>query len=193
MPSYIQLTRNTCLSPSAERDDGLTGQISLLLTGSSYIYTGHMLLEKLDDLSVTRCRVLDLKNMRGKIITGEYLERIDFGIDPGDSLLFYTGLAPNFATPLYREQPVFDLSAGRWLAVKQPAQVGIDCGGLTLDPTPAEIDQILTIHNIPVLKNLVNLDKLFGHRATLFSFPLKISGYRLLPLTALAERAFTRT
>ncbi len=123
---------------------------------------------------------LEMFTGKGVLIDVRGEEKIEFResfrtkIQPGDIVLFYSGLDNLFGTPQYfTDYPDITEELARYLADQHVKIVGLDW--VSPDHEPYLIHDILFKSNILILENLTNLDQLLN--ATdfeVFAFPLKI-------------------
>ena len=122
--------------------------------------------------------LLDLreKSAPNKAITIEDLRSAglpDKDILKGKRLVLYTGWAekqwdqPNF----YEENPYIHVETAEFLSTSGIVALGVDCGVDMEYPYP--VHTIMLGAGIPLIENLVNLDKL-PKNFTLIAFPLKV-------------------
>ena len=106
-------------------------------------------------------------------------------IRKNDIVLFWTGHTEKAGTSgFFRDNPVISEKIARQLAAKGVKMVGID--SFTPDNEPYESHKILFEGNIPIVENLVNLDKLKGKIFTCYILPLNITEADGAPCRAIA-------
>lgn len=93
-------------------------------------------------------------------------------IQPGDTVVFHTGLSQHFHKPEYfTDSPAIPEDIARYLADQHVSMVGVDMG--TVDRPPFTIHKILLNADILILENLTNLAKL-PETFTIMALPLKL-------------------
>jgi len=136
----------------------------------------HMTLDArmMDDLP------LEMFTGKGVLIDVRGEEKIEFResfrkmIQPGDIVLFYSGLDNLFGTPQYfTDYPDITDELARFLANQYVKIVGLDW--VSPDHEPYPIHDILFNNNVLILENLTNLGQLLhATNFEVFAFPLKI-------------------
>ena len=110
-------------------------------------------------------------NARGKKQTKPYLN----GVKRNDIVFFFTGHIEKAYSPLFfKNNPVITKETAKKLIDKKVKIVGID--SFSPDNEPFEIHKMFFKHDILIVENLVNLDKLNGRRFQCYILPLKIQG-----------------
>ncbi|HSX30633.1 MAG TPA: cyclase family protein [Candidatus Saccharimonadales bacterium] len=95
------------------------------------------------------------------------------GIQPGDIVLFHTGLSKAYHEAVYYESyPAMREDVARYLVGQKVKMVGVDMCGLDYEPFP--IHKILLSSDVLIIENLANLDQLTGKAFDVYALPLKI-------------------
>lgn len=123
---------------------------------------------------------LEMFTGKGVLIDVRGEEKIEFResfrkmIQPGDIVLFYSGLDLIFGTPQYfTDYPDITDELARFLAGQRVKIVGLDW--VSPDHEPYPIHDILFKSNVLILENLTNLGQLLhATNFEVFAFPLKI-------------------
>jgi kynurenine formamidase len=99
----------------------------------------------------------------------------DVGIQPGDIVLFCTGMGEHFHEPVYFETyPVMSEEIARYLVEQKVSMVGLDtCSADNAEGFP--VHKILLGGEVLIIENLANLDQLLGKPCTVFALPLKLA------------------
>lgn len=114
---------------------------------------------------------------RGRLVTvGESgfsvaaLERA--GVEPGDIVLFHTGMSERFYEPSYfQDYPAMSEEVARYLVERGVKMVGLDTGGA--DNDGLHIHQILLDGGVLIIENLTNLKALQDKEFTVYALPVK--------------------
>jgi kynurenine formamidase len=100
-------------------------------------------------------------------------------VQPGDIVLFYTGMAAKFHEPIYfKTYPAMSEEIAAYLVEKKVKMVGVDTcsmdnGGDSTEMFP--IHKILLAAEVLLIENLTNLDRLIGKGCTVYALPLKLA------------------
>lgn len=95
------------------------------------------------------------------------------GAKEGDIVFFWTGHSEKMhSSDFFKNNPVLSEETAEKLVGKKAKIIGID--SYTPDNAPYEIHKMLFRHDILIVENLVNLDKLAGKRFMCYALPLKI-------------------
>ena len=120
----------------------------------------------------------------GQIVAVDAQNRSEIGIDlvkdlvkKDDIVLFYTGWSDKLHDPNYfYNYPSISLSCAQYLVNQKVKMVGID--GPSVDYAPFAIHKLLLAHDILIIENLTNLQKLLGlDNIELLAFPLKLDAH----------------
>lgn len=135
--------------------------------------------------------VLDFTDIRKRVpITAKRVqeEAAKAGrIRPGDIVLCNLGYADRYGLPEYAESPYFSAEAITWLAESGMKLMGVDAGGVELPQSEEHTNHsTLFTHNIPLIENVANLDKLPDKRFKLCAFPYPIKGVESFPVRVVA-------
>ena len=141
---------------------------------------------------------IELERFRSRAFTVDvsYVQgrRIQFGdlknlpqINPGESILFYTGWSKFRGTDLYMNHPEIDIDVIHWCLDSKFNFVGIDTPGLGLGDHHLLADKTLCTNGIYIIENLVNLDRIKQTFCTLACFPLKRNNVNAQWARVLAE------
>lgn len=122
------------------------------------------------DRFMGKAKVIDVRN-RAQISYLQYFNQI---IYEGDIILFYTGWAKSYTSAdYYTKHPVLTQDLADFLVRRKVKLVGIDSPSPDYEPFP--IHKTLLKHNILIIENLCNLDKLLSYpKFEIIAFPLKI-------------------
>mgnify|MGYP001563560923 CR=1 FL=1 len=94
-------------------------------------------------------------------------------VQPNDIVFFFTGhTSKAYSADFFKDNPIISIETVERLIEKKVKIVGID--SYTPDNKPFETHKLLFKHNILIVENLVNLDKLNGKRFKCYILPLKI-------------------
>lgn len=110
-------------------------------------------------------------------ITGSEMEERGHHINEGDILLIKTGLSRFYGTPQYK-RPYLEMEAVEWMVEKRIRCLGIDCSGIENRAVDNhEINhRTLFRHDIPLIEDMNNLDRLKENRVFFIALPLPIVG-----------------
>lgn len=107
-------------------------------------------------------------------------------VTEGEVVLFFTGWCSNANTKEYfSNNPVLSRETAEELVEKKVKLVGID--SFTTDNLPCEIHKLFFRHDILIVENLMNLDKILGKKFRFYVMPLKIKGSDGAPCRVIAE------
>jgi len=108
-------------------------------------------------------------------------------IKAGDIVLCNLGYADRYGEPAYAESPYFTAEAITWLAESGIKLMGVDAGGVELPRSENHTNHsTLFRHNIPLIENVANLNKLTVNRFRLCAFPYPIKGVESFPVRVVA-------
>lgn len=108
-------------------------------------------------------------------------------IKTGDIVLCNLGYADRYGEPSYSESPYFTAEAISWLAESGMKLLGVDAGGVELPRSENHTNHsTLFSHNIPLIENVANLNKLPAGRFRLCAFPYPIKGVESFPVRVVA-------
>lgn len=94
-------------------------------------------------------------------------------VKAGDFVFFCTGHTNKaFSSEFFRNNPVISLETAQELVTKKVSVVGLD--SYSPDNAPFEVHKLLFKHDIRILENLVNLEKVCGKRFQCVILPLNI-------------------
>jgi len=136
--------------------------------------------------------VLDLtyKNP-GDAITAKDLEKASGGrVKPSNIVLILTGMAGYWGQEEYlTKYPYLTEDAAKWLVDSKVKLVGVDW--LTIEEFGSKglAHHALLSAGIPIVENLVNLDKIKDERVLFACFPIKLAGVDGAPVRAVAMRS----
>jgi kynurenine formamidase len=107
-------------------------------------------------------------------------------IEKGCIIILYTGMEKYWPKP--REQHT-ELSeeAVEHLLQYEPKMIGADSLALDFVKNNFKAHKAILGANIPIIEDLVNLDKLIGKTFDVMAFPLKIDGLEASPARVLAK------
>lgn len=115
----------------------------------------------------------------------------NYGIMKNDTILINTNWVLNRALDKYfNKNPGLSEAAAKYLAEAEINLVGID--GPSIDPaTDHDFNshRIFSANDIPIIENLINLDKLLNKKFTFVALPLKLKNCSGSPVRALAIMA----
>jgi arylformamidase len=142
-------------------------------------------------------RLTIYKNIKVLKIEKEDDEKIEvddlrnYGIMKNDTILINTNWVLNRALDKYfNKNPGLSEAAAKYLAEAEINLVGID--GPSIDPaTDHDFNshRIFSANDIPIIENLINLDKLLNKKFTFVALPLKLKNCSGSPVRALAIMA----
>jgi arylformamidase len=142
-------------------------------------------------------RLTIYKNIKVLKIEKEDDEKIEvddlrnYGIMKNDTILINTNWVLNRALDKYfNKNPGLSEAAAKYLAEAEINLVGID--GPSIDPaTDHDFNshRIFSANDIPIIENLMNLDKLLNKKFTFVALPLKLKNCSGSPVRALAIMA----
>ncbi|HWZ65974.1 MAG TPA: cyclase family protein [Patescibacteria group bacterium] len=97
------------------------------------------------------------------------------GIQPGDLVLFYTGMSSRYHQSIYFEiYPVMSSELAQWLVKQKVKMVGVDACSV-------DNQKDLTIHKallggeVLIIENLTNLEQLLGKDFIVYALPIKLN------------------
>lgn len=95
-------------------------------------------------------------------------------IQPGDIVLFHTGMSEHYHEPVYFERyPAMSEEIARYLVERKVKMVGVDAGGVdNADGFP--VHKILLAGNVLIIENLTNLAQLTDKEFTVYALPIKL-------------------
>lgn len=95
-------------------------------------------------------------------------------IQPGDIVLFYTGMSEHYHEPIYFETyPVMSQDIAQWLINRKIKMVGVDAGSVdSQDDFP--IHKVLLGAEVLIIENLTNLKELLGKDFMVYALPVKL-------------------
>jgi arylformamidase len=134
-----------------------------------------------------KTKVLEIKKRNNDIIGVDDLKAFD--INNNDTILINTGWSSNrFSDNYFKNNPGLSKQASEYLSDLQINLVGIDSPNI--DPAIDEnfnAHKVLSARNIPIIENLVNLDKIKGNSNFIFiALPLNLKGCSGSPIRAIA-------
>lgn len=136
--------------------------------------------------------VIDAADVVGEDgVTDALLERLarDQGVEvrSGDIVLLRTWKGP-WGAPGFHEAKGLALSGARWLADRGAKVLGTDISILERDnhDMGRPVHLFVLGRRIPIIENLVNLDRIGAHRFFFVGLPLKIRGATGSPIRAVA-------
>ena len=107
-------------------------------------------------------------------------------VKPGDFVFFFTGYSDHiYEKDYFEKNPVISESIIRKLIEKEISILGID--SFTPDNQPYPLHKLLFSHNIRIVENLANLDKISQQRFFCYIFPLNIKNADGAPCRVVAE------
>lgn len=133
--------------------------------------------------------VIDVTKIDGWI--NEKILKSYEAIEAAEFILIYTGHSHAYGKPeYYAEFPLLDISAVDYLvALSKKNLKGIGIDTLSIDPIePASIDRhkILLNHELIIIENLANLDRLLHKKFIFEALPLKMEKIEGSPVRAIA-------
>ncbi len=114
----------------------------------------------------------------------EALRRGYLGAWRGWVVLVYTGYSELAGSPEWLRHPVLDPGAARLLVELGVKLLGVDAP--SPDREPYEVHRILLSRGVPIVENLVGLDRLLGRRFYFAVYPLPLEGASGSPARAVA-------
>jgi len=109
------------------------------------------------------------------------------GIKRGDIVFVRVGWDQYYGTDDYDTAPLFSHDSLQWLVEQGMKLMGVDCSGVVV-PTMNHRDghMVLFDHNICLIENLTNLDKLTKSRVDVFALPIGVKKLESFPLRVVA-------
>jgi arylformamidase len=134
-----------------------------------------------------KTKILEIKKKNSNII--EINDLKGFDINNNDTVLINTGWSSNrFNENYFKNSPGLSKQAAEYLSELQINLVGIDSPNI--DPATDEnfsAHKVLSAKSIPIIENLINLDKIRGINDFVFiSLPLRLKGCSGSPIRAIA-------
>lgn len=194
----------TGLSESSVTHIELAAHVGTHVDAPRHFLTGAPLIS---DYPITRfvgpAVVLDLRRDAPVAITAADLQAASLAagesaahaplIQPGDSVLLYTGWAERFRDPSYDRHPYLSPDAADWLVAQRINLLGTDTFSPDY-PIPMQapdylwpVHARLLGHDILVVENLgLGLKEILGKRVTFVGAPLRIEGSEGSPIAAVA-------
>jgi len=116
-------------------------------------------------------------------------EKKNILIPNNSSIFFYTGWQKNLKKNNYfTENPGLDVSAAKYLALKNTNLIGIDSPSIDLGKDESfKVHNILSKNNILIVENLINLNKIFTQEFNFTILPLKLKDATGSPVRAIAS------
>lgn len=140
----------------------------------------------LSDYPIDRfvCSAICIDARGASSLSPALLDGVD--IQPGDAVLFYSGMGDNYAVESYAtDYPTIDLELAQLLVSKGAKLVGIDMISYDHD-APFPIHKALLDNDVLLIENLINLDKVVGKRFRLSALPLRLE-LHAAPARVIAE------
>lgn len=109
------------------------------------------------------------------------------GIHEGDIVLCNLGYSDYYGSERYSQSPYFSEEAIVWLSESGMKVMGVDAGGVELPASENHVNHTqLFIHDIPLIENVANLNKLPQKRFLVSAFPCPIAGVESFPVRVVA-------
>ncbi len=109
------------------------------------------------------------------------------GIKEGDIVLCNLGYSDFYGSDRYSQSPYFSEEAIIWLSESGMKMMGVDAGGVELPASEHHTNHTqLFIHDIPLIENVANLNRLPKKRFTVTAFPYPIKGVESFPVRVVA-------
>ncbi len=134
--------------------------------------------------------VLDLHNMKDRLITLEQIRSLSTEIRDHAYILFYTGWDQFWGTDqYYKDYPILSKEAASYLAEEfQLKGIGVDTISVDMEDTWAlPVHRALLGKGILIIENLTNLQCLLRKIFDLYTFPLKLQDADGAPVRAAAH------
>jgi len=130
--------------------------------------------------------VLELEDVRGAAAAAG-------GIHEGDMVFIETGYDQYFFDDgaLYLKAPYPSYDAVQWIVGHDIKVFGMDIGFIESPRNPRHDNHLLIMESgAPLIENMAHLDRVQGHRAMVYCFPLAIKGADAMPvrIVAIEER-----
>jgi arylformamidase len=108
-------------------------------------------------------------------------------IDRGDIVLIKTGLSKHYGTERYR-RPYLETETIDWFVEREIKCLGVDCSGIEnrSEDTHEINHRTLFTHDIPLIEDMNNIDKLKGPKVFFMALPLPIEELDASPIRPLA-------
>jgi len=128
--------------------------------------------------------LIDLSDKKRDLIVLDDVQKIT--IEKGRIILIYTGLEKYWSKP--REQHT-ELSeeAAKHLLQYEPRMIGTDSLAIDYVKNDFKAHKAILGADVPIIEDVVNLDKLIGKTFNVMAFPLKIDGLEASPARVLAK------
>ncbi|MFQ6042489.1 MAG: cyclase family protein [Candidatus Poribacteria bacterium] len=109
------------------------------------------------------------------------------GVKSGDIVFVHLGWDKYYGTDAYGNGPMFSLPAMQWLVEQGMKLMGVDCSGVII-PNVNHRDghMVLFDHEICLIENLTNLNKLTQSRVEVFALPIGVKKLESFPLRVIA-------
>lgn len=137
---------------------------------------------------ISRGKLIDVSHIRGRQIEiDDIKDQVEINKD--DFVIIKTNwLEENYPTRNYfLDNPELSNNAVDFLISQKLNMIGIDAPGLVQRENHSKIDKLCLDHNILIVENLNNLDKLSQNTFKVYCFPMNLSGQSGLPVRIIAE------
>ena len=144
--------------------------------------------KKMHEIDVNRFvgkgHLIDLSDKKRELIVLDDMPKTT--IEKGRIIIIYTGMEKYWSKP--REQHT-ELSeeAAKHLLQYEPKMIGADSLALDFVKNNFKAHKAILGADVPIIEDLVNLDKLIGKTFDVMAFPLKIDGLEASPARVLAK------
>ena len=110
-------------------------------------------------------------------------------IEPGDFVVIRTGwLAERYPSDEYFQMhPELSQEAVELIVSKEVNRIGIDAPGLGRPDRHSDLDRFCAEHDVFVVENLANLERLTTDAFKIYCFPINLTGSSGLPVRVVAE------
>ena len=136
--------------------------------------------------------LIDLSDKKRDRIVLDDLQKIT--IEKGRIIIIYTGLEKYWhGTELDEARAHAELSeeAAKYLLQSEPKMIGTDKMAIDWVKNDFKAHMAILGADVPIIEDLVNLDKLIGKTFNVMAFPLKIDGLEASPARVLAKMTLT--
>lgn len=165
-------------------------------TGSPVAHLGHVgthldrspTQELHPDRFISTGKLIDVSAIRDRLIEPDDLANIA-ETEEGDLLILRTGwLAERYPSDEYFQlHPELSHEAVELIVSKKVNMIGIDAPGLGRPDRHSDLDRFCAEHDIFVVENLANLERLTADTFTIYCFPINLTASSGLPVRVVAE------
>lgn len=122
------------------------------------------------DTFVGKCRYVPVKD---GVFSLEKVQKA--GIQPGDIVVFNTGMSKHYNEPDYfKNYPAMNEEIARYLVESKVKMVGVDTCSID-NETDFPVHKILLGNDILIIENLTNLEQLQEREAIIYALPIRLN------------------